>query len=133
MPNVEGSPAGQFPDIVRGAQAAVQLINDKLGGIGADVAAGTPGRPIRLEVCAHKVDQSEAQACATKVQEANPSLIIVGIDFFTPLMYPLWRASPPSRRSRSSSQISISRASYAFNGGAVDPIPRDKCSTRRRF
>jgi hypothetical protein len=94
MPNVEGSPAGSFPDIREGAQAAVQFINEKLGGVGADVAAGTPGRPLRLEVCAHQVDQSEAQACATEVQEANPSLIVVGIDFFTPLMYPVWQGIP---------------------------------------
>ena len=89
----------------------MQLINDKLGGIGADVAAGTPGRPIRLEVCVHQADQSEAQACATKVQETDPSLIVVGIDFFTPLMYPLWQGIPAIQTIPSSSQISISRAS----------------------
>jgi len=39
--------AGQtFPDVREGAEAAVKLINDQLGGIGADFEKGTPGRPI---------------------------------------------------------------------------------------
>ncbi len=83
-----------FPEIREAAEAAVKLINEKLGGVGADLEAGTPGRPIKLEVCAHKIDQAEAQACATTVKEANPNLIIVGIDFFTPLMYPVWEGIP---------------------------------------
>ena len=122
MPNIEGSPAGSFPDTREGAQAAVQLINDKLGGIGADVAAGEPGRPIRLEVCVHKVDQSEAQACATKVQEANPSLIIVGTEFFTPLMYPLWQGIPTIHTVPIFLADFDQPGVYAFNGGGVTQL-----------
>jgi branched-chain amino acid transport system substrate-binding protein len=94
MPNLEGDPAGTFPDVREGAEAAVQFINDKLGGIGADLEAGTPGRPIQLEYCGHLVDQNEAQACANQVADANPNTVMLGVDFFSPLMYPLFTEFP---------------------------------------
>ena len=77
-----------------GAKAAVQFINEKLGGIGADLEAGVPGRPIELEYCGHLVDQNEAQACANQVVDADPNVVMIGIDFFTPLMYPLFADYP---------------------------------------
>ncbi len=92
--NLEGDPAGTFPDVREGAEAAVKLINERLGGIGADVEAGTGGRPIELAYCGHLVDQNEAQACANQLADANPNMIIPGVDFFTPLMYPLFTAFP---------------------------------------
>ena len=92
--NLEGDPAGTFPDVREGAEAAVQLINERLGGIGADVEAGTGGRPIELAYCGHLVDQNEAQACANQLADANPNMIIPGVDFFTPLMYPLFTDFP---------------------------------------
>ena len=94
LPNLEGEPAGTFPDVGEGAQAAVQFINEKLGGIGADLEAGTPGRPIELMYCAHQVDQNEAQACANEIAGANPNVVMIGVDFFTPLMYPLFADFP---------------------------------------
>ncbi len=94
MANLEGDPAGTFPDVHDGAEAAVQLINERLGGIGADLEAGTPGRPIQLEYCGHLVDQNEAQACANQVADANPNTVMLGIDFFSPLMYPLFTSFP---------------------------------------
>jgi ABC-type branched-subunit amino acid transport system substrate-binding protein len=92
MPNLEGSPGGSFPEIREGAEAATKMINEKLGGIGAK--DGKPGRPIKLEVCSHKIDAGEAVACANKAREAKPALIVVGIDFFTPAMYPVWTGLP---------------------------------------
>ena len=94
MPNLEGDPAGTFPDVREGAEAAVKYINEKLGGIGADLEAGTPGRPIKLEYCGHLVDQNEAQACANQVADANPNTVMMGVDFFSPLMYPLFKDFP---------------------------------------
>ena len=94
MVNLEGDPAGTFPDIHDGVNAAVQLINERLGGIGADLAAGTPGRPIQLEYCGHLVDQNEAQGCANQIADANPNTVMLGIDFFSPLMYPLFADFP---------------------------------------
>ena len=72
----------------------MQLVNERLGGIGADVEAGTGGRPIELAYCGHLVDQNEAQACANQLADANPNMIIPGVDFFTPLMYPLFTDFP---------------------------------------
>jgi hypothetical protein len=92
--HLEGDPAGTFPDVRDGAEAAVQLINERLGGIGADYEAGTPGRPIQLEYCGHLVDQNEAQACANQVADANPNTVMLGVDFFSPLMYPLFASFP---------------------------------------
>ena len=92
--NLEGDPGGSFPEVREGAEAAVQLINERLGGIGADVEAGTPGRPVELAVCNHAIDQNEAQACANELASANPNVIVPGIDFFTPLMYPIFAGVP---------------------------------------
>jgi branched-chain amino acid transport system substrate-binding protein len=94
VPNLEGDPAGTFPDVREGAEAAVKFINEKLGGIGADLEAGTAGRPIQLEYCGHLVDQNEAQACANQVADANPHTVMLGVDFFSPLMYPLFTEFP---------------------------------------
>ena len=94
LPNLEGDPAGTFPDVGEGAEAAVQFINEKLGGIGADLEAGVAGRPIELVYCGHLVDQNEAQACANQVADANPNMVMIGVDFFTPLMYPLFADFP---------------------------------------
>jgi branched-chain amino acid transport system substrate-binding protein len=94
MPNLEGDAAGTFPDVREGAEAAVQFINEQLGGIGADYEAGTPGRPIELNVCSHSVTQEEAQRCANEIVGQDPDLIQIGIDFFTPLLYPVFQGIP---------------------------------------
>jgi branched-chain amino acid transport system substrate-binding protein len=94
MINLEGDAGGTFPDVREGAEAAVQLINEQLGGIGADYEAGTPGRPIELSVCSHLITQEEAQRCANEIAGQNPNLIQIGIDFFTPLMYPVFTGIP---------------------------------------
>jgi hypothetical protein len=47
-----------------------------------------------LSACNHAIDQNEAQACANQVADANPNVILPGIDFFTPLMYSLFTEFP---------------------------------------
>ncbi len=94
MINLEGDAGGTFPDVREGAEAAVDLINNQLGGIGADYDAGTPGRPIKLNVCSHSLTQEEAQRCANEIVGQNPNLIQIGLDFFTPLMYPVFQGIP---------------------------------------
>ena len=94
MVNLEGDPGGSFPEVKEGAEAAIQMINDRLGGIGADVEDGTPGRPIELVYCGHAIDQNEAQACANQLVDANPNVVVNGVDFFSPLMYPLFADFP---------------------------------------
>ena len=43
--NIEGTPVGSFPDIREGAEAAVQAINETMGGLN--------GRPFDLDSCVH--------------------------------------------------------------------------------
>ena len=80
MANLEGSPAGSFPEIREGALAAAKNINENLGGIN--------GRPIEFEVCVHGLDPAEATNCANEIADTSPNLHIHGIDFFNPLMWP---------------------------------------------
>jgi ABC-type branched-subunit amino acid transport system substrate-binding protein len=80
MSNLEGSPAGSFPEIREGAEAAERTINEELGGIN--------GRPVKLEVCVHGLDPAEATNCANEIADKNPNFHIQGIDFFNPLMWP---------------------------------------------
>lgn len=47
--NAEGDPSGSFPEATLGAQAAVEYTNNELGGMGADIQNGKPGRPLKLE------------------------------------------------------------------------------------
>ncbi len=86
MINLEGSPGGSFPEIRVGAEAAIGLINDSMGGI--------DGRPLELTTCAHEIDPSAAQDCANQLVEAGVSAIFVGVDFFTPALYPIWAGIP---------------------------------------
>ena len=92
MTNLEGAAGGSFPEIREGAEAAVKFINEKLGGVGA--TADKPGRAIKLDVCVHGLTVDEAQACANKVKAAKPAMVINGIDFFSPAMYPIWTGIP---------------------------------------
>ena len=78
--NIEGTPVGSFPEIREGAEAAVQTINETMGGLN--------GRPFELESCVHGLDPNEATACANEIADAQPNLHIQGIDFFNPLLWP---------------------------------------------
>jgi hypothetical protein len=80
MANLEGSPAGSFPEIREGLLAAAKNINENLGGVN--------GRPIEVDVCVHGLDPAEATNCANEIADTAPNLHIHGIDFFNPLMWP---------------------------------------------
>jgi hypothetical protein len=88
--NLEGDPGGSFPEVSEGMRIARDFINDNLGGVGGDYMTRTGGRPLEIEVCAHLIDAAEAQACANEAATSGANLIVPGIDFFTPLMYPVW-------------------------------------------
>ena len=70
--NMEGSPAGSFPEARVGAQAAVDHVNDDLG----DVA----GRPLSLSVCKTNGTAESSQGCAQKLLAAKPVAVVSGID-----------------------------------------------------
>jgi branched-chain amino acid transport system substrate-binding protein len=80
--NPEGDPNGSFPEFTIGAEAAVQYINEELGGVGADYEAGTPGRPIELEVCKMAIDPADSQRCANELAGAEPFAVISPLNFF---------------------------------------------------
>jgi branched-chain amino acid transport system substrate-binding protein len=70
--NMEGSPAGSFPEARVGAQAAVDRVNDDLGGIG--------GRPVKLVTCKTNGTAESSQGCAQKLLAAKPVAIVGGVD-----------------------------------------------------
>ena len=70
--NQEDAPVGSFPDLRRGAEAAVRHVNADLGGVG--------GRPVRIEACATRGTAESSQACATKLVGRNPVAVIGGVD-----------------------------------------------------
>ena len=86
MINLEGSPGGSFPEVRAGAEAAIKLVNESMGGI--------DGRPLELFTCAHEIDPAAAQDCANQMVEEDVSAIFVGVDFFTPGLYPIWAGIP---------------------------------------
>ena len=87
MMNPEGNPAGNFPEYTVAAKAAVDYINNELGGIGGNTAKGIAGRPLQLEVCKFGfVTPAENIGCATQLAAKKPlavfsSLNALGIHF----------------------------------------------------
>jgi branched-chain amino acid transport system substrate-binding protein len=80
--NPEGDPAGSFPEATLGAQAAVDYINAELGGWGADIQNGIPGRPIELAVCKTAISPDDSQRCANELVAEDPDIVVSTINFF---------------------------------------------------
>ncbi|MET0909564.1 MAG: ABC transporter substrate-binding protein [Ilumatobacteraceae bacterium] len=80
--NPEGDPNGSFPEATLGTQAAVDYINAELGGWGADIQNGVPGRPIQLEVCKTAISPDDSQRCANELVAKDPEIIVSSINFF---------------------------------------------------
>jgi branched-chain amino acid transport system substrate-binding protein len=80
--NPEGDPNGSFPEYSLAAQAAVEYINNELGGLGADIQNGKPGRPIQLEVCKMAITPDDSQRCANELVSKKPFLIVSSLNFF---------------------------------------------------
>ncbi len=73
----EGDPAGSFPEYFAGLNASVNYINTRLGGIGADIPGGVPGRPIELVKCAVRaVNPPDHLSCANSLVSANVDLAV---------------------------------------------------------
>ena len=80
--NPEGDPNGSFPEFSLAAEATVNYINNELGGLGADIANGKPGRPIQLEVCKMAISPDDSQRCANELLTKEPALVFSSINFF---------------------------------------------------
>jgi branched-chain amino acid transport system substrate-binding protein len=93
LENSEGDPAFTFPDITGGTQAAVDYINNKLGGIGGNPVTGEPGRPIQLETCFIGLDPADSVRCANELAAKNPALVIQGFNNNSAGTYPVLDAA----------------------------------------
>ena len=80
--NPEGDPNGSFPEATLAAEAAVEYINNELGGWGSDIQNGVPGRPIQLEVCKTAIAPDDSQRCANELVSKDPFMIVSTINFF---------------------------------------------------
>jgi branched-chain amino acid transport system substrate-binding protein len=79
---LEGDPGGTFPEYRIAAEAAVQYINNELGGVGADLGAGKAGRPIKLEICKMAVNPTDSTKCANELAAKKPFIVFSPINFF---------------------------------------------------
>lgn len=70
--NQEDAPVGSFPELRRGAEAAVRYVNAELGGVG--------GRPLRMEACTTRGTPESSQACATRLLGRDPVAVLGGVD-----------------------------------------------------
>jgi branched-chain amino acid transport system substrate-binding protein len=80
--NPEGDPNGSFPEFTLAAEAAVEYINNELGGLGADIQNGIPGRPIELIVCKMAITPDDSQRCANELLAEDPFMVFSSINFF---------------------------------------------------
>lgn len=72
MINQEDAPIGSFPEAREAAQAAVDHVNDDLG--------GANGRRLRLEVCRTNGSPESSAACANSLLEKQPVAVLGGVD-----------------------------------------------------
>jgi branched-chain amino acid transport system substrate-binding protein len=63
-------------------EGLVEFINAELGGLGADIQNGAPGRPIKLEVCKMAVSPDDSQRCANELIAKGADIVVSTINFF---------------------------------------------------
>ena len=93
LQNSQGDPAGTFPEFTGGMEAAVEFINEELGGLGADWTDGPAGRPIQLETCFMAINPADAVRCANELAGKKPVFVLQGLNFFTQTVYPIFQAA----------------------------------------
>lgn len=74
MINQDNTPAASFPELSQADQAAVEFINEQLGGVG--------GRPLELLVCNTQFSTEGSAACGQQMVEAGVPAVLGGIDVF---------------------------------------------------
>jgi len=91
--NPQGDPNGSFPDATAGAQAAVDYINNDLGGIGGDPLKGVAGHPIQLSTCFETIAPSSSSSCANQIAGAHPLFVVSGFQFFGEVADPVFKGA----------------------------------------
>ncbi len=111
--NQEDAPLGSFPDLRRGAEAAVRHVNADLGGVG--------GRPVRIRACATRGTAESSQACATKLVDADPVAVIGGVDLGSAASLPVLEAAgvPYVGSLPQLGEELTSKGAYMLAGGTV--------------
>jgi branched-chain amino acid transport system substrate-binding protein len=74
MVNQENTPAGSYPELSQATRAAVEFVNEQLGGV--------DGRPIELEVCNTDFSAEGSTACGQRFAEDEVPVVLGGIDVF---------------------------------------------------
>ena len=74
MINQENTAAGSYPELSQAADAAIQFVNEQLGGI--------DGRPIELEVCNTQFSAEGSTSCGQQFVEQDVAVVMGGIDVF---------------------------------------------------
>ena len=88
MVNQEDAPVGSFPEAREAAQAAIDHVNDDLGGVN--------GRRIRLEVCRTTGAPESSAACANQLVAKRPVAVLGGVDLGASASLPVFeRAGIP--------------------------------------
>ena len=88
MINQEDAPVGSFPEAREAAQAAVDHVNDDLGGVN--------GRRLRLEVCRTNGSPESSAACANSLLQKRPVAVLGGVDLAAAASLPVFeRAGIP--------------------------------------
>jgi hypothetical protein len=72
MVNQENTPVGSFPELSAAVQAAVDFVNENLGGVG--------GRPIEVELCNTNFSAEGSTACGQQFAESGVPAVLGGID-----------------------------------------------------
>jgi branched-chain amino acid transport system substrate-binding protein len=112
MINQENTPAGSFPEVRMGAQAAISYINNSLGGLN--------GRPLKLTPCITDGSPASGANCSRQLIGDHVVAVVGGEDFSTTgSIPPLEKANipyvggipilPPE---------STSKISFQFSGGS---------------
>ena len=119
LPEPRGRPERQLPGgHARPPQAAVEYINNELGGWGSDIQNGVPGRPIQLEVCKTAISPDDSQRCANELVAKDPFMVVSSINFFGNHL-PIFEAAgiPAIVTSPVTIADFTSPAAYAIGGG----------------
>lgn len=74
MINQENTPAGSYPELSAGVEAAMAFVNDQLGGL--------DGRPLELEVCNTNFSAEGSTSCGQQFVERGVPVVLGGIDVF---------------------------------------------------
>ncbi len=111
--NMEGSPAGSFPEAGEGARAAVAYVNDTLGGV--------HGKQLRLSSCKTDGTPESSRACAQKVLADKPVAVVGGLDLGADASVPVVTAAgvPYVTGSPTLSGELTTPGAFAFTGGTA--------------